>query len=103
MSLPNKCPRCSMIVEAENEPSGIDPAKELEMRVGNRPVKEFYSTQPLYMPNEHGAVKFRMVACANCGMVYVKAVEPTTLEAAATDLPPKEFPKAPVHKSGKEE
>lgn len=99
MTLPNKCPICSLTEEA-NTPDPKN-AAELEMRVGNRPVKEFYSTQPMYFPNEHGVVKFRQVACANCGCVYVKTVEET--RNAPTELPPVEFPKAPPHKSGKEE
>lgn len=97
MTLPNRCPVCSLTEEA-NAPDPKN-AEELEMRVGHRPVKELYSMQAVYLPHEHGAVIYRIVVCANCGCVYAKTVEE---RGAAADLPPKEIPKRAPHKSGKE-
>jgi len=100
MTLPNKCPICSLTEEAD-KPDAKN-AAELEMRVGNRPTKELYSLQPLYLAPEHGVEKYRIVVCANCGCVYAKSVEETRANAS-TGLPPPVFPTAPPHKSGKEE
>jgi len=96
MPLPNKCPRCAMIVEAGE--SDIDPTKELEMRHGFKPVKELYSMQAAYLPHEHGTNLFRIVVCANCGTVYAKDTP------GAVAMPPSPNMAArPPHKSGKEE
>jgi len=98
MTLPNKCPICSL-TEESNTPDPKN-AMELEMRVGNRPTTELFAMQPMYFPNEHGVVKHRVVICANCGCVYAKTILET--RNAPTELPPAEFPKALPHKSGKE-
>jgi len=72
MPLPNKCPKCAMIVEAE-EDSKIDPTKEVEMQAGNKTFSSLFENQPVYLPHEsHTASKIRVVICANCGTVYAK-------------------------------